>query len=128
MHRRPTAVHMKRPRRRAHQRELRHTAVHGGRQRRVLEGQPHAAVGTVGRARATLPFVALDGRLEVVGGGEVVQFALHGVEILRVPDKKTKSFFLQHFIREAVPLPQDFFHVSFPEKYYYSIFQVSLTS
>ena len=101
MHGRPTAVHMKRPRRCAHQRELRHTAVHGGRQRRVLEGQPHAAVGSVGRARATLPFVALDGRLEVVGGGEVVQFALHGVEILRVPEENKEFLFALLYSRDC---------------------------
>jgi len=101
MHRRPTAVHMKRPRRRSHQRELRHTAVHRGRQRRVLEGQSHAAVGSVGRARATLPFVALDGRLEVVGGGEVVQFALHGVEILRVPEENKEFLFALLYSRDC---------------------------
>jgi hypothetical protein len=76
---------MKGPRRGAHEGELGH-AAHGGGQGRILKGgQAQAAVGTVAGAGATLPLVALNGRLEVVGAGEVVQLALQRVQILRVP-------------------------------------------
>jgi hypothetical protein len=61
-------------------------AAHGGGQGRILKGgQAEAAVGPVGGTGAALPLVALNGRLEVVRTGEVVQLALQWVQILRVP-------------------------------------------
>ena len=81
------AVQMEWPGRGAHEGELGH-AAHRGRQRGVLEGQAHAAVGPVAAgASAALPFVALNRRLKVVGAGEVVQLALHRVEILGIPEE-----------------------------------------
>jgi predicted ABC-type transport system involved in lysophospholipase L1 biosynthesis ATPase subunit len=85
MHRRPTAVQVEWPRRRAHEGELGH-AAHRGRERGVLEGEAHAAVGPVGAgASAALAFVALNCGLKIVGTGEVVQLALHRVQIFGVP-------------------------------------------
>ena len=86
MHRRPAAIQVEGPRRRPHERELGH-AAHGGGQRRVLEGQPHAAVGPVGGASAALPLIPFNSGLQVVGAGEVVQFALHRVQIFRIPEE-----------------------------------------
>ena len=67
----------------AHQGELGHVAHRGG-QGRVLERHPHAPVGSVG-AGAPLPLVALDGGLEVVRVGEVVELTLQRIQVLGVP-------------------------------------------
>ena len=81
------AVHVQPRRCAGHHCKLRHRA-YARRQRRVLEGRHarHPRVRAV-RAGAALALVALDGRLQVGGVGEVVELALHGIQIFCVSRK-----------------------------------------